>query len=58
MLDEYYISRGWDGNGVPSAAKLARLGLTGTAAAAGVEPGAARTAEAAPAGASAGTAAP
>ena len=58
MLDEYYISRGWDGDGVPSAAKLERLGLTETAAAAGVEPGAARTAEAAPAGASAGTAAP
>ncbi len=30
MLDEYYISRGWDEGGVPSAAKLARLGLTGT----------------------------
>ena len=28
MLDEYYISRGWDEGGVPSAAKLARLGLT------------------------------
>jgi aldehyde:ferredoxin oxidoreductase len=35
MLDEYYISRGWNEGGVPSAAKLARLGLTETAAAAG-----------------------
>ena len=32
MLDEYYISRGWDQDGVPSAAKLERLGLTATAA--------------------------
>ena len=44
MLDEYYISRGWDEGGVPSAAKLERLGLTETAAAAGVAPGAARQA--------------
>ncbi len=58
MLDEYYISRGWDDGGVPSAAKLERLGLTEMAAAAGVEPGAVRATEAAPAGASAGTAAP
>lgn len=27
MLDEYYRLRGWDVNGVPSAAKLAELGL-------------------------------
>jgi aldehyde:ferredoxin oxidoreductase len=27
MLDEYYTARGWDGDGVPSPAKLARLGL-------------------------------
>jgi aldehyde:ferredoxin oxidoreductase len=27
MLDEYYISRGWDADGRPSGAKLARLGL-------------------------------
>ncbi len=39
MLDEYYISRGWDDGGVPSAAKLERLGLTETAAAAGVPAG-------------------
>ncbi len=58
MLDEYYISRGWDEGGVPSAAKLERLGLAGTAAAAGVVAGAARKTGAAPAGASAGTAAP
>jgi aldehyde:ferredoxin oxidoreductase len=59
MLDEYYISRGWDGGGVPSAPKLARLGLTGTAAAAGVAPGHARTPQTGPAGAPAsGTAAP
>ena len=32
MLDEYYISRGWDQGGVPSAAKLERLGLTASAA--------------------------
>ena len=29
MLDEYYRLRGWDVNGVPSAAKLAELGLAG-----------------------------
>jgi aldehyde:ferredoxin oxidoreductase len=28
MLDEYYISRGWDAAGRPSPAKLDRLGLT------------------------------
>lgn len=28
MLDEYYISRGWDVEGRPSVAKLGRLGLT------------------------------
>ena len=33
MLDEYYISRGWDGGGRPSAAKLERLGLAAQAAA-------------------------
>jgi aldehyde:ferredoxin oxidoreductase len=27
MLDEYYVSRGWDAEGTPSASKLARLGL-------------------------------
>jgi aldehyde:ferredoxin oxidoreductase len=27
MLDEYYALRGWDANGVPTAARLARLGL-------------------------------
>ena len=27
MLDEYYISRGWDGEGRPSPAKVERLGL-------------------------------
>jgi aldehyde:ferredoxin oxidoreductase len=27
MLDEYYISRGWDDGGRPSPAKLERLGL-------------------------------
>jgi aldehyde:ferredoxin oxidoreductase len=27
MLDEYYVSRGWDGEGRPTAAKLDRLGL-------------------------------
>jgi aldehyde:ferredoxin oxidoreductase len=27
MLDEYYVSRGWDDAGVPAAAKLAALGL-------------------------------
>ena len=57
MLDEYYISRGWDAGGVPSAAKLERLGLSGTAVAAGVAPGAARTTEA-PAGRAPGAAAP
>jgi aldehyde:ferredoxin oxidoreductase len=36
MLDEYYISRGWDQGGVPSSAKLERLGLRDAAAAAGV----------------------
>ncbi len=40
MLDEYYISRGWDEGGVSSAAKLESLGLTAVAAAAGVTPGA------------------
>jgi aldehyde:ferredoxin oxidoreductase len=25
MLDEYYETRGWDNNGVPTAAKLAEL---------------------------------
>ena len=60
MLEQYYSSRGWDGDGVPSAGKLERLGLTETAAAAGVTPGAARGAgrRRAPAGAPAGTAAP
>ena len=28
MLDEYYISRGWDDEGRPSAAESGRLGLT------------------------------
>ena len=37
MLDEYYISRGWDEGGVPSAAKLARLGLTETRGAGGCD---------------------
>jgi aldehyde:ferredoxin oxidoreductase len=46
MLDEYYISRGWDQGGVPSAAKLERLGLAEVAAAAGVAPGTSGTAEA------------
>ncbi|HEY5388351.1 MAG TPA: aldehyde ferredoxin oxidoreductase C-terminal domain-containing protein, partial [Thermoleophilia bacterium] len=32
MLDEYYIARGWDAEGRPSAAKLDRLGLDGLAA--------------------------
>jgi hypothetical protein len=44
MLDEYYISRGWDEGGVPSAAKLERLGLSDVAAAAGVAPGTPRAA--------------
>jgi aldehyde:ferredoxin oxidoreductase len=59
MLDEYYISRGWDAGGVPSAAKLERLGLTVTAAAAGVAAATTRD-EAAPAGAApeTGTAVP
>ena len=35
MLDEYYVSRGWDGDGRPAAAKLERLGLTELAAATG-----------------------
>jgi aldehyde:ferredoxin oxidoreductase len=46
MLDEYYISRGWDGGGVPSAAKLERLGLAdladGLAAGGGAAPAAGR----------------
>jgi aldehyde:ferredoxin oxidoreductase len=61
MLDEYYISRGWDEAGVPSAPKLERLGLVETAAAARVAPGVRRraeSAEAAGADAPAGTAAP
>ena len=32
MLDEYYVSRGWDAEGRPTAAKLERLGLTEAAA--------------------------
>jgi aldehyde:ferredoxin oxidoreductase len=32
MLDEYYVSRGWDEKGRPSTAKLAKLGLTDLAA--------------------------
>jgi aldehyde:ferredoxin oxidoreductase len=35
MLGEYYISRGWDGEGRPTAAKLDRLGLTAPSAGAG-----------------------
>ena len=35
MLDKYYISRGWDDAGQPSAAKLKRLGLTSLASAIG-----------------------
>jgi aldehyde:ferredoxin oxidoreductase len=27
MLDEYYETRGWDKNGIPTAAKLKELGL-------------------------------
>jgi aldehyde:ferredoxin oxidoreductase len=46
MLDEYYISRGWDEGGVPSAAKLARLGLTEAASSAGVAAGVVRPREA------------
>jgi aldehyde:ferredoxin oxidoreductase len=38
MLDEYYISRGWDAGGRPSAAKLARLDLAATALATGGHP--------------------
>ena len=58
MLDEYYISRGWDEGGVPSAAKLARLGLTEAAAEAGVAPGAMKARDTSPAAATSGTAAP
>ncbi|MGH7306939.1 MAG: aldehyde ferredoxin oxidoreductase C-terminal domain-containing protein, partial [Candidatus Rokuibacteriota bacterium] len=29
MLDEYYALRGWDPDGVPTAARLASLGLRG-----------------------------
>ena len=32
MLGEYYIARGWDGDGRPRAAKLAQLGLSEAAA--------------------------
>jgi len=32
MLDEYYVSRGWSADGLPSPAKLERLGLSATAA--------------------------
>ena len=46
MLDEYYISRGWGEGGVPSAAKLARLGLAEDAAGAGVAAGVVRPREA------------
>ncbi len=45
MLDEYYISRGWDEAGAPMAAKLERLRLVETAADAGVTPGVRRPAE-------------
>ena len=38
MLDEYYVARGWDGEGRPSAAKLDRLGLGELAADIGVAP--------------------
>ena len=34
MLDEYYISRGWDAGGRPSPAKLEKLDLAATALAA------------------------
>ncbi len=47
MLDEYYISRGWDEGGRPSPAKLERLGLTELAAA--CTPATAALATAAPA---------
>ncbi|HPD61433.1 MAG TPA: aldehyde ferredoxin oxidoreductase C-terminal domain-containing protein, partial [Thermodesulfobacteriota bacterium] len=30
MLDEYYEARGWDKNGIPTAAKLQELGLEDT----------------------------
>jgi aldehyde:ferredoxin oxidoreductase len=43
MVDEYYISRGWDAQGRPSVAKLERLGLREAAAGLGL-------ASAAPAG--------
>ena len=29
MLDEYYMVRGWDENGIPSRSKLSELGLEG-----------------------------
>jgi aldehyde:ferredoxin oxidoreductase len=29
MLDAYYALRGWDADGVPTAARLATLGLVG-----------------------------
>jgi aldehyde:ferredoxin oxidoreductase len=57
MLDEYYISRGWDEGGAPSAAKLERLGLTEAAASVGVTAGAARASDVSPPGASAESAA-
>lgn len=38
MLDEYYVSRGWDERGVPSAAKLERLGLAAAATVLGAAP--------------------
>jgi aldehyde:ferredoxin oxidoreductase len=38
MLDEYYVSRGWDESGRPSPAKLERLGLDELAADVGVGP--------------------
>lgn len=41
MLDEYYVSRGWDQGGVPSLAKLRHVGLLEEAAAAGIRPAAA-----------------
>jgi aldehyde:ferredoxin oxidoreductase len=53
MLDEYYISRGWSAEGVPSVAKLERLGLGDAAAAAGVAPGCMPAADTARAGAAA-----
>ena len=27
MLDEYYVARGWDKNGIPQKDKLSQLGL-------------------------------